>query len=169
MKWSLRRLEAADSRHVRSIARSPAHLSHESNAALRGRLKIQSPLQDLGCDNEASSGNGVLRMRPLCGIFRILASGSKTSLQTTAETDVDLPSANGRLRLCRPTEGVACTVCGVYFTCMRTMKTHRTKMHEAPEDCYPPLSPSLRVSIILNTPRDGMPHCLHCDRKVYAC
>ena len=44
---SLRKLEAADSRHVRSIARSPVHLTHENNTLLRKRLKIQSPLQDL--------------------------------------------------------------------------------------------------------------------------
>ena len=54
----------------------------------------------------------------------------QASMHTTAETDQ--PAEHGRLRLCRPTELVACTVCGVYFTCMRTMKTHRTQMHEAP-------------------------------------
>ena len=43
----LRRLEAADACHLRGIARSPAHLTHESSVHLRQRLRILSPQQAL--------------------------------------------------------------------------------------------------------------------------
>ena len=75
--------------------------------------------------------------------------------------EVDRPAEHGRLRLCLPTEGVACTVCGVYFTCMRTMKTHRTKMHEVPQE---DVSSTARLNHAEHS-KDGMPQCLHCDRR----
>ena len=39
----LRKLSATDSRHLRAIARSPAHITHESTAELRRRLRVVSP------------------------------------------------------------------------------------------------------------------------------
>ena len=156
-EWSLRRLVAADSRHVRSIARSPAHLSHESNAALRNRLQIQGPLQDLiaTMKRREAACSDVAFVQHLQDLGQWIQHSLKTP------EDVDLPDDHGKLRWCGPAEGVACTVCGVYFTCMRTMKTHRTKMHGAQASKFPPT-----VSLThTEHSKDGMPHCLHCDRK----
>ncbi|CAE7822925.1 jockey\pol [Symbiodinium sp. CCMP2592] len=43
----LRRLDALDSRHLRAIAHSPAHITHESTLSLRKRLKVSSPAEAL--------------------------------------------------------------------------------------------------------------------------
>ena len=48
----LRKLESVDARHLRSVARSPVHLTHESNTALRKRLKVASPMQALAASLE---------------------------------------------------------------------------------------------------------------------
>ena len=44
---TLRKLETVDIRHLRSIARSPVHLTHETNASLRLRIRVDSPAQTL--------------------------------------------------------------------------------------------------------------------------
>ena len=44
---TLKKLEAVEARHLRSIARSPVHLTRESNHALRTRLCVRSPARDM--------------------------------------------------------------------------------------------------------------------------
>ena len=41
----LHKLDQADSRFLRAVAKSPSHLTHESTSALRKRLRIKSPLE----------------------------------------------------------------------------------------------------------------------------
>ena len=117
----LHKLESVDARHLRSVARSPVHLTHESNTALRKRLKVASPMQALAASLEkrinTSDDNS---------FQEVLRNLRSLLLERISIGEEALPDHGGLLP-CFATEGVACPDCGLYFDCMRTMKTHRSK------------------------------------------
>ena len=150
---TLKKLEAADARHLRSIARSPVHLTRESNHALRTRLGVRSPARDL---------HSLLQRR----IRQCADKQFGSSLHTLSDwldqrlqhLESSAGPGHGTLQPCLPTEGVACPVCGVYFDCMRTMHTHMARKHGSKAVRKPmPKSHAYTAHT-----RDGMPQCKHC-------
>ena len=150
----LRRLEAADARHVRSVARSPVHLTHESNESLRRRLGISGPARDLIrlVDRRAKvcSDPGFTAALAELGTWLM---GRVTHLESATGTDATLQP-------CLPTQGIACPECGLYFDCTRTMHSHLARKHGCPAV---KLARPKAKAYTRHT-RDGMPHCRHCDR-----
>ena len=151
---TLKKLEAVDAKHLRSIARSPVHLTRESNHVLRTRLGVRSPAREL---------HSLLQRRvrlhsdeQFCGSLRTLSDWLNQRL--THLESMSGPG-HGTLQPCLPTEGVACPVCGIYFDCMRTMHSHMACKHGSKTERKPmPKSQAYTAHT-----RDGMPQCKHCN------
>ena len=162
----LRRLEATDSRHLRALARSPSHITHESTTALRKRLQTSSPataLQELlqrriaGCQD--AQGKAVMQVH-LNQLQRILGH-SVTSTQESTELGL------GKLVPCHADQQVACPICGLYFPGMRIMLSRKARQHKsAPHNTN---TNSTVATSNMPTARDytshtvaGLPQCKHC-------
>ena len=146
----LRRLEAADARHLRGIARSPAHLTHESSVNLRSRLRILSPqqaLQQLLTRRAANSTHEPSRAR-----FQVLLAW----LRDQPHMDAHDPSS--KLQLVDSTRHIACDVCGQYFGSMQHLISHHARKH--PETEFPAAAGAYYEHTV-----DGMPECRHCGAK----
>ena len=146
----LRRLEAADARHLRGVARSPAHLTHESSVHLRQRLRISSPqqaLQQLLQRRATNSRDGPSRER-----FKVLLAW----LRDQPPMDVHDPS-----KLLQPVDShrhIACDICGQYFGSMQHLMSHHARKH--PEAEFPAAPGAYYEHTV-----DGMPECRHCGAK----
>ena len=146
-----RMLEQKDARYLRAITRCPSHLTHESTAELRRRVKVSSPLQAL-CRMldkrvvRCASGDSRAEFALLRERLRLIDNGSAVCDGLTGA----LIAADA----CNP---VACNICGQYFSNMRLMKSHRTRQHgKTPR---PSMPDSLQYA---SHTVDGMPQCRHC-------
>ena len=146
-----RMLDQKDARYLRAITRCPSHLTHESTAELRRRVKVSSPLHAL-CrmlDKRAvrcASSDSRAEFALLRERLRQIDNGS-------AVCD-GLTGALIEADACNP---VACNICGQYFSNMRLMKSHRTRQHgKTPK---PSMPDSLQYA---SHTVDGMPQCRHC-------
>ena len=138
----LRKLSATDSRHLRAIARSPAHITHESTAELRRRLRVVSPEMALVA---------LLRRRiRACTDPASVADMEQQLKWLTHLTEPTVPGQAGshcRLVPCSVSIGVACPTCGQY-----------TKQHgPRPERAPTPKSTQYTAHTV-----DGLPQCRHC-------
>ena len=146
----LRRLEAADARHLRGIARSPAHLTHESSLHLRQRLRISSPQQALiQMLQRRTAGSTDVSSR---ACFQELLQWLKNQLQ------VDAHEATTRLRPVDSSRHIACEVCGQYFGSMQHLLSHHARKH--PDATIPAATGAYYEHTV-----DGMPECRHCGAK----
>ena len=147
----LRRMEASDARWVRAIARSPVHLTRESNRALRGRLRLKtiSELQ-----------HKLLRGRIKKSLDANAVECFRTHLCTLTElmTVLAAESQSGLLRV-EVAKPIACHVCGQYFSNMKHLLSHQARAHASlpkPGKSLPDAMEYGRHAV------DGMPQCRHC-------
>ena len=162
----LRRLEATDSRHLRALARSPSHITHESTTALRKRLQTSSPataLQELlqrrisSCQD--AQGKATMQVH-LNQLQRVLGCSVTGTQEATA-------LGLGKLVPCHAEQQVACPICGLYFPGMRIMLSHKARQHKsAPNNTN---TNSTAATSSMTTARDytshtveGLPQCKHC-------
>ncbi|CAE7797071.1 unnamed protein product [Symbiodinium sp. CCMP2592] len=163
----LRRVDAFDSRSLRAISNSPAHLTHETTIHLRKRLGIQSPRDyflGLLQRRVQRSGDPASRER----FQAILLMLEQTDLPSAAVSE-EVPLMESG--------GVACRVCGQIFINSRIMRSHKARKHKlpaqpspspptatAPQD--PPHKPSGEGVLAATTynlyATDGMPTCRLC-------
>ena len=149
---TLRKLDALDSRHLRAIANSPSHLTHESTLDLAGlRLRVQSPEEAIVA---------LLRRRIACcqeeASVVDMQSHLSALLSCTHTPDDEQPRSG--IVPCYTQKQIACPVCGVYFDSMRHMLSHQARQHKrslAPEP--QPKSTAYPVHTI-----NGLPQCKHC-------
>ena len=148
---TLRKLDALDSRHLRAIANSPSHLTHESTLDLRLRLRVQSPEEAIVA---------LLRRRIACcqeeASVVDMQSHLSALLSCTHTPDDEQPRSG--IVPCYTQKQIACPVCGVYFDSMRHMLSHQARQHKrslAPEP--QPKSTAYPVHTI-----NGLPQCKHC-------
>ena len=145
------RLSAADARFVRAIARDPVHLTKTSNYALYQKLR----LKDL----------------PTV-LAKLLASRARKSADPEAaevfKQHHSLALAwQGQTRLYHqrglyPTEAdkmLPCDVCGMYFSCMQHLLSHKARMHNTQKPRKTGVMPSRQYTA---SAVDGMPVCAHC-------
>ena len=138
----LRKLSATDSRHLRAIARSPAHITHESTAELRRRLAGCESIR--ACTDPASVADMEQQLKWLTHLTEPTVPGQAGS--------------NCRLVPCSVSIGVACPTCGQYFDNMRHMLSHHTKQHgPRPERAPIPRSTQYTAHTV-----DGLPQRRHC-------
>ena len=144
-----RMLEATDMRAVRAIAKSPVHLTRESNAMLCKRLHIDLPVAAV----KQRMQRKVREAQPdsdwyadLCNVLEPLQAftASPEKVHLSAES---FP-------------GVACPDCGIYLTTHRHMLSHRARKHgyRVPRTVKQMGTGHMQHSV------DGMPHCKHCNK-----
>ena len=147
---------------LRAIARSPRHITHTTNEEVCAMLGLPGPK--------------ALLLQAVDGLGRRLEFVRATSddlmrrpdLHTQAEWARDqLISAAaclGRLERVAATQGVACTVCGIYFDNESSMRKHRSRKH--PEAVGVPVvdtSQIRREAFCV----DGMPVCRGCGKTFH--
>ena len=146
----LDRLEAQDVKHLRGLAKSPAHLWHESTVVLRARLKIRSVHQTL---MKLYQRRGMRSQDPESSAWFL---AQHAWLASGAQQPADSP---GGLRQINCRHAVACEHCGLYFNSMGQVRRHMRRMHgvtpEPPTDKQPKWSEHMH---------NGMPHCRHCGK-----
>ena len=145
----MHRLDAADSRALRAISKSPSFLTRESPSALRRRLAVSSPAEALA--------------KPLKG--RIQACKDVDSCKFfSAQLELLQPISEPATASLIPravTVGVPCDVCGTYFPDRRIMLSHTARKH--PERCEP--KTRMTAEEYAGSTVDGMPQCAKCGCK----
>ena len=162
----LRRLESTDSRHLRALARSPSHITHESTAALRKRLQASSPatasqeLLQRRISNCLDAQGRAIMQEHLHQLQKVNGSAIIGEQEATA-------SGSGKLVPCHAEQQVACPVCGLYFPGMRIMLSHKARQHKPTPDhtnancaAAKPSMPTARAYTTHIV--DGLPKCKHC-------
>ncbi|CAE7350808.1 unnamed protein product [Symbiodinium sp. CCMP2592] len=155
---SLRLMQRFEAKHVRRLARAPAHLTHERTQDLYARLGLTS-LQDALLARAQSSVDSFQKpyQFPWKGDLRnwqvkkldelkecIQLSQSTTLTQTVSE-------------------GVPCPVCGVYFDTQHAMRAHATQKHSMIFTVQPGTAMSQTLDPRKHS-MGGMPTCRHCKK-----
>ena len=146
----LRKLDAADSRALRVMSKSPSFLARESTVALRARLQIPSPTQAL---------RKILEGR----VQKCAVEDSRDFFQAQLDSlqEPDSHIATPGLLPCSVSAGVPCTACGVYFPDRRTMHSHFARKHPEDEVSHTPLTAEQYASSTV----DGVPECAKCGKR----
>ena len=160
-------LEAAVAKQLRVVARSPAHVTHETNRALLDRLGVQPPLEQLArmckdrMDQSRSNLSHLLTPRILQWQDLVLSSfavpeAPRGSTQLTEVTQV--------LRIrCQ------CRICGQAFPSTHALSVHMGKSHaEAGERKEQnPTVKNRRKDEFRQHSLRGRPQCRHCRKSFY--
>ena len=155
----LRKLDQFDSRVLRAIAKSPAHLLKESTVRLRQRLGTDAP-------------QTVLRTMLERRCERIQSAECREWLQQILREMRDLmPNPETTRLLPDPTPetavftlGVPCPDCGVYFPSVSIMRTHRAKKHAYKGQNARTGSGRLDATTYAQGTVGGMPKCRLCGK-----
>ena len=156
------------SRQLRMVARSPAHLSHESTEALFARLGLQHPLHSLLLSTRkrvalCEQSVGHLQPPRVHQWWNILTSSFQLDAPTSSPTK--LHEVTQVLQLRR-----RCPVCGVGFPSNHAVNVHIGKQHRDHR------KPRERNPTVKNQQNDaarahalhGMPTCRHCLKSFHA-
>ena len=148
---TVQKLDAFDIRALRAIAKSPVHLTKESNLVFRARLRTVSPTQSLlkMLDKRLDTVVG-----PPLDWFR--------QIRNALEEAVAAPSSTADVRFTADgVPGVPCPECGITFSNHRVMLTHRSRWHGITKAKRPKIADRTHMQHSV----DGMPHCRHCEQK----
>jgi len=148
---SARTLDSSDMRSLRAIAKSPVHLSRESNTALRRRLHIDSAVEAVQKRIQ----------RKTAGATATNDTDWYAGLQASLEEIMKYVDALEPVHLSRDLfPGVPCPECGLYLTNHRHMLSHRARKHGYRAERS---VKSMGTSHVQHSV-DGMPHCKHCHK-----
>jgi len=147
---------------LRAIARSPRHITHTTNEEVYRMLGIEPPTRLI--QNAVASLQRRLAQARDSG--DTVMAGAELHAQAAWAEDLlrEAVLCSGRLERVTSVEGVACTVCGVYFPDVTAMRKHRTRKH--------PTEQGETQIDIANLPReaycvDGMPVCRGCGKSFH--
>ncbi|CAE7411829.1 unnamed protein product [Symbiodinium sp. CCMP2592] len=101
---TIRKLEAADARYVRAIAKSPVHLTREANSNLRHRLKVNSIPEAI---------SKLLKGRSPRSSYSVAVQNFQHNLLVLQqlESDIGLSSQHGLMPV-DPEQQIPCHICG---------------------------------------------------------
>ena len=159
---SLRALHAFEIKLLRAIARSPRHLTHESNDDLYKRLDakpVARTLKDLMQTREHALTSPA-RLFP----------GSVEELHWQRALIAQLREATALAQYTTLTpcsgEGVPCPECGLYFSSQRVVRIHCAKTHgrSLVPDSLTSKCPRNSLDFMQHC-KDGMPVCKHCHQS----
>ena len=155
-------------RQIRIVARSPAHVTHETNEALLDRLGIQHPLQTL--EREARQriqlgrqNQSLLAIQP----ERVTAWWDLVLGTFQRPEQTDFPKHGNSAKLVEighlaTAQQHPCPECGVYFACQASLRCHRTRRHgQSPQEEMA----TVRKRYPMEHAVDGMPTCRHCQKS----
>ena len=156
----LRKHDQFDSRVLRAIARAPAHITHETTAALRERRHVDSPGAVLQKTLQRRVAKVLCpevraRFERLASDLHVLSQLSETQ-GTTKLTPLSTSTGS--------TIGVPCPDCGLYFPSVQVMRTHRAKRHGYVGQNARRSSGVVEASRYAQGSIGGMPQCASCGR-----
>ena len=159
---SLKALHAFEAKALRAIARSPRHLTHESNDELYTRLKFR-PVADTLKDLMS----GRIRELEHAGT-QFPGKEQELPWQTLLRTELLEARAMLKYTTLVPcqSQGYPCPECGVYFSEQRIMRIHCAKAHK--KSLVPAQFAQAQARNDTDFTAhcvDGMPTCKHCHQR----
>ena len=155
-------------RQLRLVARSPAHVSHETNEQLLDRLSLIDPLKRLQkqCAQRVDQSRravGHLQPPRVHQWWSLLNMGFSLHHSTTAGLGV-LTEVTQILRI-----RSSCQICGQSFPSKHALKVHIGKMHPEAQPRHEP-NPTIknrRVDEYRKFAKGGRPQCRFCLKRFY--
>ena len=163
------RLRAQATRQLRMVARSPAHVTHETNADVLNRLGFRDPVVLLSeqcayrlekC-RTATAHIQPARVHQWWTVLRSSFQGSSVS-QATTKCGLTEVTQVARLTCC-------CKVCGQSFPSTHALSVHIGKQHPEtrPSKKLSTKEKNVRVDAYRIHSFRGLPQCRHCMKKFY--
>ena len=160
----LQQLYVQSMKHIRAFAKSPRHITQESDADLLRRLEVPHPLDHLlrQVDNmlERHSAQARLQCYDVAAVLGRLQR-LRCDLVNMQESRQDVRKAVGPpvLReLPHTTPQFACQVCGQAFPTLHQLKTHEGRQHKL-------TAPRRTIGNKADYSLDGLPTCKLCRQK----
>ena len=163
------RLRAQATRQLRMVARSPAHVTHETNADVLNRLGFRDPVVLLSeqcayrlekC-RTATAHIQPARVHQWWTVLQSSFQGSSVS-QATTKCGLTEVTQVARLTCC-------CKVCGQSFPSTHALSVHIGKQHPEtrPSKKLSTKEKNVRVDAYRIHSFRGLPQCRHCMKKFY--
>ena len=112
--------------HLRALAQSPRHLTHETNALLFSRLQVRDPLDMLIDSAEAL----LLRLEALpVSLSHCAKVQTQHALESLRQRRQEKQDSSQKLQCIPYTEGLPCPHCGLYFATQTGLDTHVGHAH----------------------------------------
>ena len=153
--------------HLRIIARSPAHVTHESNHQLYARLQMPDIVQTI---RQHTRKRVSLAQRYLFQAQSTQVHDRWTQLLASCETNLEPSPTNTHLTevTCSLRTTTTCPVCGITYASLHALRTHIGKSH--PEHSTAKTGQghserSYRHSALMQHSLDGQPACVHCRKR----
>ena len=164
---SAQQLRSGVMKQLRLVARSPAHVSHETNEQLLRRLGVLDPLRWLGaqCKHRIEvSRNTLAHLQPT----RVQHWWSVVEASFCADYP---PSAISHLTEVTQILRIqsTCDICGQSFPSHHALKVHKGKQHPESQPKHEP-NPTLknkRVDEYRKHAKGGLPQCRYCLKRFY--
>ena len=154
------RLHGLVMKHLRSIARSPSHITHESNHDLLARLRVKAPLDelhDLWVTNVArwqerrhalTADDICMHIPPFPDLASVLSGTLRMNTQAVEVVTTSHPRQT-------------CDQCSQTFQNLQELKRHQRQVHKTgPRTLRPELFDPLRDALT------GTWNCAHCHAKL---
>ena len=153
-----RKHEQFDSRAIRAIAKSPAHLTKESTTQLRARLKLDSPLTVLGRTLERR------QQRVESAECRAWFGRLRSEVEVLQTNPHPAASAGATEHILCERLQYPCPDCGIYFSTLRHMRSRRAKQHAYKGQNARPQPGVLSAASYAQGSVQGMPECRWCGK-----
>ena len=147
---------------LRAIARSPRHITHTTNEEVYRMLGVPNPTRLVQLAVRSLSRR--LAAPSIAG--DTIMHGTALHEQATWAADLlqEAVLCSGRLERVITKQGVACTVCGIYFATETDMRKHRTRKHPEVERVRQLDTSNLQREAYCV---DGMPVCRGCGKSFH--
>ena len=168
---STNRLRTHTTRQLRLIARSPSHVTHETNLDLYRRLNIADVMHVL----RERAKMRLAKAHELVGTLQPqrVHEHWKALLHQYSQVDCSSDSVNHSLTPVTqvPRHPTSCPVCGIMYPSLHAMRTHLGKQHPEQSQSY------TRHTYMQRTAKDisymqhsvqGLPQCRHCGKRFSA-
>ena len=163
--YSANKLRRHTVKQLRSLSRSPAHITHESNEALLTRLQESDIVEHIGQVGEsrlhlASTAVGELQPSRVHQYWKHLTDGFSAPAAASQSAMAGLTEVTGMLR-----RATACPICGLYYPSLHAVRTHIGKSHPEASTAYTKDSyatKSHRTDKHMMHALQGKPQCRHC-------
>ena len=164
---SAQQLRSCVMKQLRLVARSPAHVSHETNEQLLSRLGVLDPVCWLGrqCQHRVAVSRhhlGYLQPARVHQWWSVVEASF--SSDSAASFSSHLTEVTQILRI-----GSTCDICGQSFPSHHALKVHKGKQHPELQPKHEP-NPTVknrRVDEYRRHAKGGLPQCRYCLKRFY--
>ena len=168
---STNRLRTHTTRQLRLIARSPAHVTHETNLDLYRRLNIADVMHVL----RERAKMRLAKAHELVGTLQPqrVHEHWKALLHQYSQVDCSSDSVNHSLTPVTqvPRHPTSCPVCGIMYPSLHAMRAHLGKQHPEQSQSYTRHTYMQRAAKDISYMQhsvQGLPQCRHCGKRFSA-